>query len=622
MGQTTNYHLPYPEGGDTNYPPRDIKNLCDMLDIILLDLETSKAETSVTDALSNTITQLRAVADASYSNVSYAPSTGILTFTTNSGTTKDIDLPLELLIEYGTYDSATKKIILTLANGDTIEIPVGDLVSDIYTKSEVNALLAQKANQADFEELQGDVEENTQNISDLDRRVNNLERTTGVRFEIERKIIDANSNLVTSTDWTRLYDAVGMVANATHDGTEVQNDFDTAPIYRDIISVEEDDNGNILHYYDEEDYDPTSGNNIMTILPDMYIARYFVTKLDGIYERRGVATQKFDKNYNFYNGREIARYEGCLENNKLRSISGKIPLYNRNINQFRTYAKSNGSKYGLEDIWSRFIIETLYLVEYASNHSQNKLGLGLQTFRDYACTYAESNTNRILVASNNNAIPVGRTISIGTSAAWNAGVAQDRIVTNVESVTIDGTTYTAYSFDGNPVNTSVGNHIWVSANKTGECDSLGMKSGCLVNDGNHSVIYRGIENPFGNMWEWIDGINLQAGNGTFVCRDYTKYASDKFNDGYTSIGYTKFAGEGWAKQMGYDENNPEIALPIAVGASDSTGYCDYYYNQNHTSNRVARVGGGFSLGTPVRFLLLELRQWLYRCALERWRSSS
>ena len=573
MGQTTNYHLPYPEGGDTNYPPRDIKNLCDMLDIILLDLETSKAETSVTDALSTTITHLRAVADTSYSDVTYVPSTGILTFTTNSGTTKDIDLPLELLIEYGTYDSATKKIILTLANGDTIEIPVGDLISDIYTKSEVNALLIQKANQADFKELQNDVKENTQNISSLDKRINNLERTTGIRFEVERKIIDANGNIVTATEWTRLYDAVGMVANATKDGSEVQNDFDNAPIYRDIISVEEDDNGNILHYYDEEDYDPTSGNNIMTIFPDMYLARYYVTKLDGVYERRGVASQKFSKEYNLYPGRECARYEGCLENNKLRSISGRIPLYNKNINQFRTYAKANGSNYGLEDIWTRFVIETLYLVEYANNNCQNTLGKGINNLRQLRPLINENNTNRVIV-NNDSLLYVGKAISIGTNAIWNVGVCADRIITNIQSYSENGISGIEVTFDGNPVNVVTTNMVWTSPQRTGDCDALGMKSGCIANDNEHSVIYRGIENPFGNMWEWVDGINLQAGNGTFICRDYTKYASDKFNDGYTSIGYTKYAGEGWAKQMGYDENNPEIALPIAVGANDSTGYCD------------------------------------------------
>ena len=607
MGQTTNYHLPYPEGGDTNYPPRDIKNLCDMLDIILLDLETSKAETSVTDALSTTITHLRAVADTSYSDVTYVPSTGILTFTTNSGTTKDIDLPLELLIEYGTYDSATKKIILTLANGDTIEIPVGDLISDIYTKSEVNALLIQKANQADFKELQNDVKENTQNISSLDKRINNLERTTGIRFEVERKIIDANGNIVTATEWTRLYDAVGMVANATKDGSEVQNDFDNAPIYRDIISVEEDDNGNILHYYDEEDYDPTSGNNIMTIFPDMYLARYYVTKLDGVYERRGVASQKFSKEYNLYPGRECARYEGCLENNKLRSISGRIPLYNKNINQFRTYAKANGSNYGLEDIWTRFVIETLYLVEYANNNCQNTLGKGINNLRQLRPLINENNTNRVIV-NNDSLLYVGKAISIGTNAIWNVGVCADRIITNIQSYSENGISGIEVTFDGNPVNVVTTNMVWTSPQRTGDCDALGMKSGCIANDNEHSVIYRGIENPFGNMWEWVDGINLQAGNGTFICRDYTKYASDKFNDGYTSIGYTKYAGEGWAKQMGYDENNPEIALPIAVGANDSTGYCDYYYNNNHTSNRVALVGGSFSNGARVRFLLLALQR--------------
>jgi hypothetical protein len=40
-----------------------------------------------------------------------------------------IDLPLESVVVSGSYDSVTKKVILTLENGSTIEFSIADLVS-------------------------------------------------------------------------------------------------------------------------------------------------------------------------------------------------------------------------------------------------------------------------------------------------------------------------------------------------------------------------------------------------------------------------------------------------------------------------------------------------------------
>lgn len=50
------------------------------------------------------------------------------------GTAQVIDLPLESVVVSGSYDSTNKKIILTLQNGSTIDIPVGDLVAGLQTE--------------------------------------------------------------------------------------------------------------------------------------------------------------------------------------------------------------------------------------------------------------------------------------------------------------------------------------------------------------------------------------------------------------------------------------------------------------------------------------------------------
>ena len=55
-----------------------------------------------------------------------------------------IDLPLESVVVSGEYDATNKKIILTLENGNIIEIPVEDLIDGLATKTELEEGLATK----------------------------------------------------------------------------------------------------------------------------------------------------------------------------------------------------------------------------------------------------------------------------------------------------------------------------------------------------------------------------------------------------------------------------------------------------------------------------------------------
>lgn len=48
--------------------------------------------------------------------------------------TDTIDLPLESVVVGGSYDSANQKIVLTLENGNTVDIPVGDLIAGLQTE--------------------------------------------------------------------------------------------------------------------------------------------------------------------------------------------------------------------------------------------------------------------------------------------------------------------------------------------------------------------------------------------------------------------------------------------------------------------------------------------------------
>ncbi len=50
------------------------------------------------------------------------------------GTAQVVDFPIESVVVSGSYDNTNKKIILTLQNGTTIDVPVGDLVAGLQSE--------------------------------------------------------------------------------------------------------------------------------------------------------------------------------------------------------------------------------------------------------------------------------------------------------------------------------------------------------------------------------------------------------------------------------------------------------------------------------------------------------
>lgn len=52
----------------------------------------------------------------------------------NLGTAKTVDFPIESVVVSGSYDSTNQKIVLTLQNGYTIDIPVADLIAGLQSE--------------------------------------------------------------------------------------------------------------------------------------------------------------------------------------------------------------------------------------------------------------------------------------------------------------------------------------------------------------------------------------------------------------------------------------------------------------------------------------------------------
>lgn len=411
----------------------------------------------------------------------------------------------------------------------------------------------------------------------------------GNLYGIKRKV---NDN--TSSAWERIEDSVGLVAKATKNGEEVQNDFDNRYPWSEIISynynVEEK---KINAYYG----DPTfkfdgSNGEVLTRIPEFYWKREIIDGYEYIYIS-DYAIAGFNKSEEF----SVGRYDACIdEDGKLHSYSGYSPSTNKNITQHRDAAKLLSDEFCMID-YRYFMLQLLYLVEYANYNSQSQLGNGIVSMRYTAsdkAIIAGETTNTIVIATNDY-FKVGQQIAIGTTVDG-VSICKDRTITEIAEYSKDTTEGTAITFDGEPVNIAIGNIIHACAQKEGGCDSLGMKSGCLVNDSQHAVIYRGIENIFGNVFNWIDGLNIQEYQA-YICRNPEEYISDKFEAPYNKLGYVNCnERDMYIKKLGFDEKNPDIALPIEIGggAGSSSGMCDFYTSSE--GNRVARVGGGFFNG--------------------------
>ena len=114
--------------------------------------------------------------------------------------------------------------------------------------------------------------------------------------------------------------------------------------------------------------------------------------------------------------------------------------------------------------------------------------------------------------------------------------------------------------------------------------------------------YRGIENPFGHIWQWTDGVLVEAGatsdtnlHKVFVCEDPAKFASS-IGDGYSYAG-NQARTDGYGKEHIFGEGGEIIAS--VVGGSNTTYLCDYNYQTIPEGGKAVRgvlFGGGANDG--------------------------
>lgn len=239
----------------------------------------------------------------------------------------------------------------------------------------------------------------------------------------------------------------------------------------------------------------------------------------------------------FRGGDNTADWDGTY-----RSLLGR-PVTNLTRDQFRQAARKRGSGWEMYTYNAHKTLFWLFAVEYATLDSQTPFNA-----QKDANGFAQGGlgpgptqmTNWANFNNTNPLIPCGYTNEFGNGSGEKAYVVK---------------------------NASGGTHATLMANR-----------------------YRGIENPFGHIWKYTDGANIQvttgdAGLSILWTTDDPSNFSDTSYTGYDKKGNI-CRTNGYAKKMLLGEDGDIVATE--VGGSSSTYWCDYYYTYT-SANRMQVV---------------------------------
>ena len=173
---------------------------------------------------------------------------------------------------------------------------------------------------------------------------------------------------------------------------------------------------------------------------------------------------------------------------------------------------------------------------------------------------------------------------------------QNGIGQGVVSIT-DNTSYNCSSLTGSTA--PLGNATGQATETINEI--CGTETTYSVN-GKVSVSYRGIENPWSNIWKHAQGINIwgdgsMCGGQPYVANDFA-FNESKHSENYEPVGFTLANSNGYIKAMGYgNEEYDWLLMPSEIGGTNALPVGDYaYITPNLNGYRISRVGGSWYLG--------------------------
>lgn len=148
------------------------------------------------------------------------------------------------------------------------------------------------------------------------------------------------------------------------------------------------------------------------------------------------------------------------------------------------------------------------------------------------------------------------------------------------------------------------------AENTGATVTLGNKSGAVINDNGIQIVsYRGEENPWGNIWKWVDGINrhVTSDRNIVYIADHG-FTDDTSETPYEDAGISACTKEGYVSAFCYSEEYDWLFIAGETNGNSSLPVGDYFWNYQGNVWTVAELGalwdnsskaGGFYWGLIV-----------------------
>lgn len=402
----------------------------------------------------------------------------------------------------------------------------------------------------------------------------------------------------------RLGDAVGLVANVGTDSATAYNDFDyLMPWKSRRVNGHWDGKDFIITAVEGEPNFAVDGSN-GSVYAERHLFYYKYVFTDTYYEI-WISDQHLDgyeipeRFINIDKSIMQTYYYPCYRISRDSSgnpvsVSGKDAMLSLSYSGYKTLARKLGTNFHIETTKDRQINELLFYVEFATRNSQDIMygAANMRYNADDLATVATTNGNKFIcsnsVAGN---YVVGQTIVIG-STKNGSEIANNRRITAIET---HDASNKAIVFDGAAVNVAVGNFISSRCWFSGGTDKVLTPSGSSVSNssGRYQMRYRYVEDLWGNQWAIIADVLIKD-HQAYVCKDPTKFA-DSITSDYEKVGYVNAATDGWTKELGWDKAHPYVRLPFVVGGSNTTYFCDYYWQNGGL--RVAYVGGCLDGGT-------------------------
>lgn len=394
--------------------------------------------------------------------------------------------------------------------------------------------------------------------------------------------------------------ATNLVANVGVDDGIVENSFDNVDIFNtDTVAID----GNIFIkrrlYYHKLEFVKEGGTEYQY----SWMCEH---KLAG-YIRPRIFIDDNGENVDFA---YLGKYEASEdETGKARSVQNAFPRVSINRENSRKAARKNDgngdntdSRYGIMDLAEyHYHIVVPFEIEFATRHSQSIMqgAVSLLYGSSHLALTTEENDN-IIVLTNSQAegYVLGQVIGIGTSQG-SGSVAVNRIVTDIQ-LNSPAAEQATITFDGDPVTVTEGNFITAGAWHTGATNGVKASSGIFkANNGKYPIVFRGYENPYGNIFKFVDGGKV-VDHQLWVTDERSSYNDSSSSEGkyaapFVPVSYVNAKSSDYVKKLGYDKMFPYARLPIEVGANNATYYADYYYEND--GDRTLLVGGFWGNGS-------------------------